>query len=232
MPSGCGMRRPTRNGLSARPTGWGLSPASPAHRGTLLASGDEGGAIRLWTFAKLLDPGSSSSVAEEVNKLAKVERMGNAIKVALKPEATDEVLALLAKLKGLTELEVHNCPNLTEKGFAGVKELKELRRLSLSGLEKPQQTTDEWLVHLKGLPGLQSLSLEGCEKITDAGLVHLKEMTQLTDLVLPRQTTDAGLLHLYGLKNLKTVKTGDSKVTEAGIEALKKAIPGVEVSMP
>jgi hypothetical protein len=40
---------------------------------------------------------------------------------------------------------------------------------------------------------------------------------------------DAGLVHLEGLKSLKTVDLTGTKVTQEGMDKLKKAVPGASV---
>jgi len=39
------------------------------------------------------------------------------------------------------------------------------------------------------------------------------------------QVTDEGLKHLVGLTNLRWLELGETKVTQQGIEDLKKALP-------
>jgi len=69
-------------------------------------------------------------------------------------------------------------------------------------------------------------------KITDAGLVHLKGMTKLESLDFRyTQITDAGLVHLKGLTSLVRLELVvhaanlGTKVTDAGVADLQKALP-------
>jgi hypothetical protein len=43
------------------------------------------------------------------------------------------------------------------------------------------------------------------------------------------QITDAGLEHLKGLKNLKAVNLRATKVTDAGVADLQKALPNCKI---
>ena len=93
------------------------------------------------------------------------------------------------------------------------------------------RVTDAGLAHLKGLPQLQTLDLGLHAQVTDAGLKHLKGLTQLQTLKLDfcPQVTDAGLEHLKGLIQLKRLNLMGTKVTDAGVSELKKALPNVEI---
>ena len=81
--------------------------------------------------------------------------------------------------------------------------------------------TDSGLVQLKGLPKLQTLDLDGT-KITAAGLAHLKGLTSLQKLNLGG--TRLRLLKIIGDKRF------GSKVTDAGIADLKKALPNCKIT--
>ena len=43
------------------------------------------------------------------------------------------------------------------------------------------------------------------------------------------QITDAGLVHLKGLTGLQTLNLAGTKVTDAGVAELKKALPNCEI---
>ena len=67
------------------------------------------------------------------------------------------------------------------------------------------------------------------EATTDTVLVHLKGLTNLQDLNLPSQITDAGLVHLKGMTGLQTLYLRGTKVTDAGVADLQKALPNCKI---
>ena len=89
--------------------------------------------------------------------------------------------------------------------------------------------TDAGLAHVKPLTTLTELHLEET-KITDKGLDQIKGLKGLTYLNLyGTAVTDAGLTHLTGLTNLAHLYVWQSKVTAAGADALKKALPKLDI---
>ena len=116
--------------------------------------------------------------------------------------------------------------------------------------------TDKELVHLKRLTKLQDLNLSST-KVTAAGLVHLAGMN-LKSLTLPKEATtdlglkyylaaverpstlslgkwkitDAGLVHLKGLTKLQELDLHNTKITNAGIADLQKALPNCQIRKP
>ncbi len=68
------------------------------------------------------------------------------------------------------------------------------------------------------------------EPISDAALAHLRGLHRLEYLFLSDTAiTDNGLAQLHDLKSLRQVYLDHSRVTPAGIDALVRAIPGVDV---
>jgi hypothetical protein len=87
------------------------------------------------------------------------------------------------------------------------------------------QISDAGLLHLSKVPGLKKLHLEKTA-ITDAGLKHLSGLKELELLNLYGcGITDAGLSHLHSLPRLKALFVTETKATEPGIAALRKALP-------
>ena len=84
-------------------------------------------------------------------------------------------------------------------------------------------------MHLKGLTNLSELDLNGTH-VTDAGLAHLKGLTKIASLYLTtlRSPTPgwyiskawptSRMLYLYG-----------TRVTDAGINELKQALPSLTI---
>jgi hypothetical protein len=56
-------------------------------------------------------------------------------------------------------------------------------------------------------------------------------LTNLTVLHLygNKNITEAGLVYLQGLKKLRSLYLGETKVTDAGVAELKKALPGCRI---
>jgi hypothetical protein len=68
--------------------------------------------------------------------------------------------------------------------------------------------------------------------ITDAGLVHLKGLTKLQALRIGgfgSENTNAGLEHLRALTELQMLHLMFTKITDAGITDLKKALPNCKI---
>lgn len=82
--------------------------------------------------------------------------------------------------------------------------------------------------HLSALTKLTSLGL--CTtKITDAGLEHLTRL-KLTKLDLAATSiTDAGVKHLIQLKGLAVLRLGDTRLTQTGFDAIRKALPKCKI---
>jgi eukaryotic-like serine/threonine-protein kinase len=160
------------------------------------------------------------------------------------PEATDDLLAELARLKTLHSLRIDNSA-VTEKGLVhlqgnllsifqgnganaigddGIKTLsthKGLTWLLLDGSE----VTDAGLKSVLEFPELTYLVLSS-SKITNAGLVHLKEMKKLQTFFLQgTDISDAGLSHLLACKGLTSLDIRKTTITADGFEKLKKGLP-------
>jgi len=97
-------------------------------------------------------------------------------------------------------LEMSAC-QITDRGMAGVSELRNLRKLNLPACDG---ISDAGLQHLGALSGLRVLELAACSGITDAGIDHLKTLKLLEVLDLARC----------------------GQVTDLGIERLQAALPG------
>ena len=81
---------------------------------------------------------------------------------------------------------------------------------------------------LGALPGLRALEIKSA-KMSDSGLAHLQNLTQLRQLSLEGPITDAGLPHLKALRQLEVLSLKGTKVTDAGIQELQKALTNVKV---
>jgi Leucine-rich repeat (LRR) protein len=134
----------------------------------------------------------------------------------------------LAHLKGLTKLSDLSLQwmQVSDAGLMHLRGLTNLSELSLSGTN----VSDAGLAHLSRLTNLSRLAL-GHTHISDAGLAHLKGLTKLSRLDFRHtQVSDAGLVHLRVMTNLRRVDLDyNTQVTDAGIRALKQALPRLTI---
>jgi hypothetical protein len=131
----------------------------------------------------------------------------------------------LAHLLPLTKLQYLDLAStyVQDPGLLFVARLPELENLQL----RSTAITDKGLAHLKRLTNLKTLSLFQCFKITDEGLLHLKGLSRLNNLDLSYcgEITDQGLAHLKALTSLESLNVRGTKVTQAGMDDLKKTLP-------
>jgi Leucine-rich repeat (LRR) protein len=158
---------------------------------------------------------------------------------------TDRALEEVARLKNLTTLVLLNV-YISDAGLQHLAGLSNLQQLALgktqisdSGLQHLvnlnkletlhlNSTTigDSGLQHLSNLISLKTLVLYFTQ-ISDAGLQHLAKLVHLQELQLQHtQISDVGLQHLVHLPNLDGTKvfTGNTQVTEKGLEEFKKQL--------
>ena len=157
----------------------------------------------------------------------------------------------LEELKRHTMLERLRLSNtqITDTGLVYLAGLNSLKHLDLEGT----QVTDAGMLHLKRLAKLQVLDLYATQ-VSDGGLEVLKGMN-LKSLVIPEgattnlgmknylstlgsptelsfyawNITDDGLVYLKELTGLKILNLSQTKVTEAGVAALQKALPDCQI---
>ncbi len=168
--------------------------------------------------------------------------------------ANDDLLAVVATIPHLESLSLSQNPGIDGGGFRNLQGFKNLKSLGLS------QTgiVDQALPLIAKLP-LEELSLANCPSITDAGLPKLAGMQELKILELrdnPQLTgksiaklaglpdlfvlnvayvpgfDDVGLKAFHKSKSLKYVNLDGSSVTEAGKQAIQKAIPDIRFELP
>jgi hypothetical protein len=172
--------------------------------------------------------------------------------------ADDEALALLRVAERLESLRLTRTA-VTDKGLAHLHGLTKLRRVYLGkgvtdagadalrkavpGVEvirwsDAERRAVEAVVALRGTYRLDGAEESGpvvridlgSTATGDATLELLKGATNLQTLRLSNTpATDKGLAHLHGLAKLKAVYLSSSGVTDAGADALRKAVPGVQV---
>ena len=97
-------------------------------------------------------------------------------------------------------------PDATEEELGGVQDLRPVGGLRALGLRQCERLTATVLVLLHALPGLWELDLSQNPQVTDAWLAELKALKELQ--------------HLY--------LTG-TKVTDAGVAELQRALPDCKI---
>jgi hypothetical protein len=154
-----------------------------------------------------------------------ISGLRNLRSLSLEAEPEEDAVSVLATFPAFTELVVTR--PFTRTGATRLKELKNLRRLSLKGELGGYEDAD--VARVRDLTSLAELDLSR-QRVSDAGLSHLKRLANLEALDL-RETrvTDAGLVHLEGLSKLRHLSVGKTGVTKKGIEGLVKKLPQLQV---
>lgn len=138
----------------------------------------------------------------------------------------DTGLAHIAGLTNLQELYLHNNPQLTDDGIKHLQGMHQLTELTLANTG----FSDAGMKYLSGMKDLEKLHLANCQRLSDAGFEHLANLKKLKSLQLfLTPITDAGLKHLHGLEQLEQLNLRDTKVTSAGVAALKRALPNCKI---
>jgi Flp pilus assembly protein TadD len=114
---------------------------------------------------------------------------------------------------------------VTDAGLAQLEWLPDLDTLNLGGAK----IDGSGLAHLRESKRLKWLSLE-CTQVDDAGAVNLAGFTDLTYLnLLCTPVTDATVDVLMKLPRLEMVVVSGTKMTEAGIDKVRAALPSCRV---
>jgi Leucine Rich Repeat (LRR) protein len=169
---------------------------------------------------RLIDPS-----APEISQTILRTRDWNAIldRLAAQPEArfcgegqiTDAILAAVARLEGITDLDLSGSQELTDDGLQQLARLPQLKRLDLSRTA----ITDRGVAVLRELPVLESISLS-MTHVTDEGAQVLAGCEALRRVDLAWTHTGDGVVRaLAGKPNVSQLFTGNS-VTDAGLAVL------------
>jgi hypothetical protein len=135
---------------------------------------------------------------------------------------TSSILDDVASLPTVRELNL----TLTRLTDEDLKHFENMTNLEVLWL--PMGVTDAGLDHLLRLKRLHTLSLS--PSMTDAAMARLRAFPKLRCLFIGMTgVTDAGLEHLKALPQLEFVHLNGSRVSEAGIRALQKARPTLNV---
>lgn len=140
--------------------------------------------------------------------------------------ATDAALANLGTLPALEWLSVSRT-KVTDKGLAAVKKFPELAYLELNNLP----LTDAGVAALAKHPALREVHLTDCARVSDTSVPALAALPKLATLSLAGTAlTDTGLARLAGTKGLKVLWLTRTKVSDAAVERLRAALPGLTVN--
>lgn len=130
----------------------------------------------------------------------------------------------LPALRSLSQLQFLSLAwtQVSDAGLENIRELKAIRELDLSGIK----IHGSGLKYLQELPQLKILQLNNAA-LTNESVLQLAECKSLESLGLHRcPISDDELPHLTKLSRLKWLGLNESKVTAAGVEKLRKALPG------
>jgi hypothetical protein len=163
---------------------------------------------------------------------------------------SDEGLAALGRFRNLQRLEIVHS-RVTDAGLKHLGRLTNLRQLHVAshgttrhGLNFVENLTrlyqldlyeelasNEGLVHVGKLTNLKMLGLF-VGPVDDAGLAPLRQLTHLEELTIGGlgKVTDAAIDHLVGLRSLKQLKVTGTRMSDAGMERLRAALPTTQIT--
>ena len=131
---------------------------------------------------------------------------------------TDDALERIARLNGLTSLDLGGSRRVTDAGLQHLARAATLEELDLSGCS----ITDEGLAVLAQLPALRSFTLTHHRGISDRGLASLGACKRLERVnLLGSNSGDGTVAALAGNPRLRHFKSGD-QVTDAGLAHLHR----------
>ena len=139
-------------------------------------------------------------------------------------KVTGTGLAELANCPELRELDLMEC-SLTDAGFAAIAQLQSLQQLNLTGTPITAANAQQ----LARLKQLQSLSADR-SRLTDDAIAPLAGHPALINLNAGNnELTDKAVDSLAKIKLLRSVSLYQTKVTRAGADRLKQALPECQV---
>jgi hypothetical protein len=136
---------------------------------------------------------------------------------------SDAALERIGSMRGLRDLNLQGCRNLTDFGFAKLQALKGLTKLNVAYT----RLTDSQFIELSAkLLEITDINVAS-DAMTDQGLAGLLNMRKLYGLgIHARMCTDVGLGHLKrlaGLRNLGIIQR--ETLSPARFDAVKRALP-------
>ncbi len=130
------------------------------------------------------------------------------------PKATNETIALIAKLPGVEGVNLTSRTGITDVGLVHFAEMHNVDGVKLVS----DRITGSGLVHLTSLKRLKRLWAS--RWITDDALEHISKLERLELLHLFEavQISDRGLAHIAKLRNLRELIIGSGDSDESGVQ--------------
>jgi hypothetical protein len=197
----------------------------------------------LWLSGKRLTDRGFKALSQLANlKLLYVEEA---------PNLTGDALSVLKSFPRLRRLNLNWWEKLTDEGMKHIGATVGLEELVLASLTK---VGDAGIGHLAGLKSLKTLEIRYQRNLSRLSAVTIGKLASLQDVTLysiddswlpelakiqslpflcayeSHLVTDKGLMALKGLKNLRRLNIHSVNITEAGLDDLRKALPGVYVT--
>ncbi len=162
---------------------------------------------------------------ETMKQIAKLCQLSTAI--FLNAEINDDQLGYLKNLRHLNNLLINGTP-ITDAGLAQLATLPALQTLHAYNTK----ISDKGMEALAKIPTLTILNISGTD-VSDQGIKQISHLPNLNWLLIQdTKVTDAGLAELSSLPELKRVSfSKDMKISEAGVQNLKKKFPRIQVDI-
>jgi peroxiredoxin len=113
---------------------------------------------------------------------------------------------------------------VTDEGLAPLARLTALETLALTGTP----ITGAGLRHLRHLPKLREIALDG-NRLKDFELAQLDGLASLRTLEVHEGVSDRAVAYLKQLKGLRRLLLQRTNITDAGVDELRRALPGAEI---
>ncbi|MEO6593304.1 MAG: hypothetical protein ABIP94_00965, partial [Planctomycetota bacterium] len=127
--------------------------------------------------------------------------------------ADDRALAILPQLPKLCELALTNTQTFGGDGVRSIAQCKGLTQLELSFCT---QLTSPWLAELGALTSLESLGLARLPGFDDAAFLGLRSLTNLRELNVRKGAfTDQGLRAIEGMRHLQMLNLGENTLLKS-----------------
>lgn len=135
-------------------------------------------------------------------------------------DVTDEDMRHIIDVRSVRAINLAYCFDISDKAIMYLTELPNLRSLRLYANDPTERNNF--------VPTNFDLSKQG--QISDKSLDYIGRIGTLEELYLwDDDYSDAGLAHLSNLSRLRYIFLRSTRITEAGVTALQKSLPGTTV---